>query len=60
VRVLFVFRGEVQEYRSGGMDDDFIARQVVDDLWRLGVDVTFSQHIIEEVVRAFDRHVPRD
>jgi hypothetical protein len=34
------------------MDSDFSARQIVDDLYRKGIDVRFQQHIIEGVLRA--------
>lgn len=35
-------------YIRGGMTADFASRQITDDLYRLGVDVTFQQHITEQ------------
>lgn len=42
----------VRELREGGMDDDHVARQIVDDGWRAGLDLRFQQHLIEQAVKA--------
>lgn len=44
------FENRVNLLRSQGMDDDFIARQLVDDAFRSGVDLRLKQHIVEKLV----------
>jgi len=34
-------------------DADFLARQIVDDLFRAGVDARFQQHVVEQTIRAW-------
>jgi hypothetical protein len=38
---------------------DFAARQVVDDLFRVGVDARFQQHVIEKTLRRMLAGAPR-
>ena len=37
----------VLKHQKGGMNPDFAARQIVDDACRAGVDIQFTQHIVE-------------
>jgi hypothetical protein len=41
------FEAIVLEHRKHGMDNDFAARQIVDDLYRQGHDFQFQQHLVE-------------
>lgn len=45
------FEALVRELRVGGTRDEFVARQIVDDCYRLGKDITNRQHVVEYLVR---------
>jgi hypothetical protein len=46
----FAFATLVRILRAGGMEDRFIARQIVDDWFRAGHDWRFRQHLVEQKV----------
>lgn len=41
--------------KEGEWDADFAARQLVDDAYRMGFDIQFKQHVIEEMLRGTER-----
>ena len=43
------FSATVLEHRKHGMDNDFAARQIVDDLFRQGHNFQFQQHTVEQM-----------
>ena len=42
----------VSELRTAGFNADFAARQIVDDCWRLKIDLIFKQHVVEQIIEA--------
>lgn len=42
----------VRKHRANGMDNDFTARQIVDDLTRQGHNFLFQQHLVEAMAAA--------
>jgi len=42
----------VKELRAEGDydDSDYLARQLVDDAWREGIDIQFAQHLVERAI----------
>ncbi len=47
-----LFQARVRELRAGGMSDDFIARQIVDDYYRATqLSLQEQQHVVERLVR---------
>jgi len=52
-----LFIKEVQRLRALGMNDEFVARQIVDDCFRNGLDLRFKQHLVFQLIQI---HCRRD
>lgn len=47
------FFNAIEEKLKNPLDADFLARQIVDDLFRAGIDARFQQHIVEQTIRGW-------
>ena len=51
---------EILSQSEAYWNNDFLARQIVDDAWRASVDIRFKQHLIERYLTSLDILKDRD